>query len=160
MEVLVLNTSYQPLQILIMRKAIKLLAKNRADVIKSIEGKTIKSCYINMPLPSVIKLTQYIKYQRKPLPYSKKNVLIRDKFLCQYCGGKDGLTIDHIVPQCKNGESTFENTIACCKRCNTIKGDKTLKQSGFILSHQPRRPSPFILMRYLKHPEWEEFLYC
>jgi len=161
MDVLVLNNSYEPLQVLALRKAVKLLSKNRADVIKSLEGRHLVSCYNSMPMPSVIRLTQYVKYSRKPVPYSKKNVLIRDRHVCQYCGQADSaMTIDHVIPQCKGGENSWENTVACCKRCNTTKGDKSLAKSGFILKTKPRRPNTFFLIRHLSgRADWEEFLY-
>jgi 5-methylcytosine-specific restriction endonuclease McrA len=161
MDVLILNNSYEPLQVLSMRKAVKLLAKNRADLIKSKEGRTISSRYQSIPMPSVIRLNQYVKYARKPVPYSKKNVLIRDQHTCQYCGIKNASTIDHIIPQSKGGQNTWENTVACCVKCNTKKADVSLAKSGFTLNRQPRRPSQFVLLKYLsKYPEWNEFLYC
>lgn len=161
MEVLVLNNTYEPLQVLPLRKAVKLLIKNRADIIKSSGDKSLKSCHESIPMPSVIRLNQYVKYNRKPVPYSKKNILIRDKYTCQYCDKKDAkMTIDHIVPQSKGGDNTWENTVACCVRCNSTKADKSLAKSGLELLRNPKRPTPFAFMRHLtKHADWEEFMY-
>lgn len=161
MDVLVLNNSYEPLQVLALRKAVKLITKNRADVIKSMEGRNLTSCYESMPMPSVIRLNQYVNYKRKPVPYSKKHVLVRDKHVCQYCGVKDPkMTIDHIIPQSKGGLNTWENTVACCQRCNTRKADLSLAKSGLTLSSNPKRPSHFVFMnRFSKRPDWEEFMY-
>ena len=161
MEVLLLNNTYEPLQVLSLKKAIKLLVKNRADIIKSSGDRILRSCNESMPVPSVIKLRQYIKYNKKPIPYSKKNVLIRDKYTCQYCNTKESrMTIDHIISQSKGGDNTWENTVACCIKCNTTKADKSLIKSGLTLLKIPKTPGPFTFMKHLiKHDEWEEFFY-
>ena len=161
MEVLLLNNTYEPLQVLSLKKAIKLLVKNRADIIKSSGDRILRSCNESMPVPSVIKLRQYIKYNKKPIPYSKKNVLIRDKYTCQYCNTKESrMTIDHIISQSKGGDNTWENTVACCIKCNTTKADKSLIKSGLTLLRIPKCPTPFSFIRHIvKREEWEEFMY-
>jgi 5-methylcytosine-specific restriction endonuclease McrA len=172
MDVLVLNSSYEPHQILPFKKAIKLITKNRAEVLKSVKDRSVTSCYISIPMPSVILLNQYINYQRKPVPFSRLNVLHRDKNTCQYCGSKgERMTIDHVHPKTKGGENTWENTVASCQKCNTTKGDLSLEKfyhlnpeiaetSKVIAGAKQRRPSQIIFMKYFtKRADWEEFTY-
>ena len=160
MEVLVLNSSYEVHQVLPLHKALKLLYKNRADIIESIDNKSISSFKEKIPMPSVIKLTNYCKYQRKPASFNKKNVLMRDNYTCQYCGKKNADTIDHVVPKSKGGKLTWDNSVACCTPCNTKKADLPLSKSGFTLLKQPRQPSKFFLYKYLnRRPEWAKFSY-
>lgn len=162
MSVLVLNATYEPLQILPLTKVIKLMAKERVEVIKNHPTKVIRGMYQSYQLPTVVKLHQYVRYNQKPVPWSKKNVLVRDNYTCQYCGDtKSRMTIDHVQPQSKQGPSTWDNTVACCVKCNSKKADKTLKQSGLTLTKVPKRPVPLMFMKRSSHnrSEWDEFMY-
>jgi 5-methylcytosine-specific restriction endonuclease McrA len=161
-DVLVLNASFQPLQILNMRKVLKLVVKGTVEVIKHVDGKTISSSHLEYPLPSVVRLHRYVNYHPKPAPFSKRNVLIRDKFTCQYCGVVSGqkMTIDHVVPTSKGGLNTWENTVACCGPCNAKKDDQSLKVSGMTLKKLPRKPTPYLFMKAVSaHRDWDEFIY-
>ena len=161
-DVLVLNASFQPLQILNMRKVLKLVVKGTVEVVKHVDGRSINSSRVSYPMPSVVKLHKYVNYHPKPAPFSKRNVLIRDKFTCQYCGdiSSQKMTIDHIVPQSKGGPNTWENTVACCSRCNAKKADKSLKESGMTLKKLPKKPTPYVFMKAASvHREWDEFIY-
>ena len=169
-DVLVLNSTYEPIQVLSLKKAIKLIMKQRAHIEKQRGDMVLKSAHDTMPLPSVIRLQNYIRYQRKPVMHSKRNILVRDKFTCQYCSfntakekEKIKLTIDHVIPTSRGGKNDWDNTVACCVKCNTAKGNKTLKEfeeeSGLTLLKQPRRPSPLMFMkRFSQYEEWQEYL--
>ncbi len=160
MDVLVLNTTYEPLQILNLKKALKLIIKGRVEVVCS-SGGVIHGTHSEFPKPSVIKLHNYVKYHRKPVAFSKRNVLERDRYICQYCGTTNNkMTIDHVVPQSKGGENTFENTVACCSRCNIKKADLDLWDTDMVLKRNPRRPSQLVFMKATANrPEWAEYMF-
>lgn len=151
-EVLVLNSDYEPLNVCNLRRAIALLHLGKADVLHA-RDRHIQSRLSGLPHPSVLRLRQHV---RRPLPQlrlSRRSVFARDHYECQYCGlnGRD-LTIDHVVPRRLGGPSSWENLVACCRRCNSRKGDRLAHQVGMRLRREPRRPRfvPYIsLSKYL-----------
>jgi len=167
-EVLVLNATYEPIQVLNFRKAIKLIINKKASIEKKYDV-NLSTINFSIPLPSVIKLNRYIKYVKRPLMYSRRNVLIRDDFTCQYCGDstkkdKVKMTIDHIIPISKGGLNNWKNAVACCIKCNVNKGNKSLKEFeneyGLKLRKLPHEPSPFAYLRSFKEiEEWKEYLF-
>ena len=112
-SVILLNQDFSFLTVLNWKKAIKLLVKEKVEVIKY-SKKEIRNAEstVKMVVPKVIKLLYYIKNVNIKVKYSKRNVLVRDQFTCAYCGGKPRrLTVDHIIPKSKGGKSTYENTV-------------------------------------------------
>jgi hypothetical protein len=115
--------------------------------------------------PSVLKMRYMVKRPMPQLRLSRHAVLARDNYTCQYCGvrGKD-LTIDHVIPRWCGGPHTWDNLVACCRRCNLKKGDKTPQQAHMKLARPPKRPHfvPYLsLPLYLKaqnRGDWEMFL--
>jgi len=115
--------------------------------------------------PSVVRLKSHVKRPHPQLRLSRRSILARDGYRCQYCGhsGHD-LTVDHLVPKRLGGATSWENLVCCCKRCNTRKGDKTLAQVGFSLRANPRRPRyiPFIsLTKFIngaRNEVWRDYL--
>jgi 5-methylcytosine-specific restriction endonuclease McrA len=78
------------------------------------------------------------------VPYSRKNILIRDAYTCQYCGNEfnsNELTIDHIVPKVQDGANDWTNIVACCRACNVRKGGRTPRQAGMQLVRKPFKPT-------------------
>ncbi|MBI5183542.1 MAG: HNH endonuclease [Nitrospinae bacterium] len=142
LRVLVLNQTYEPLHFCNAKRAIVMLLKGRAEKVES-DGIFVRSPSVTIRIPTVIRLMRYIKrsYQGR-IAFSKKNVFRRDNFTCQYCGCRDGkLTIDHIIPRSRGGESCWENVVIACQRCNLKKGDQTLKEANIRLQRRPTRPS-------------------
>jgi len=139
MSVLVLNASYEPLQKVDLRHAIRMLVRGVAVVEEAVEGATIG----HFPVPRVLRLVRYVtmrwRYGQRPA-WSKRGVHRRDGGLCGYCG-RSGHTIDHIVPQSRGGRSTWENTVLACGPCNNRKGDRALAQTGLRLRLHPRVPT-------------------
>src|SRR5581483_5260622 len=139
MSVLVLNASYEPLQKVDLRHAIRMLVRGVAVVEEAVEGATFGS----FPMPRVLRLVRYVatrwRYGRRPV-WSKRGVHLRDGGLCGYCG-RPGHTVDHIVPQSRGGRSTWENTVLACGPCNNRKADRVLAQTGLRLRVQPRVPT-------------------
>lgn len=154
-KVLVLNASYEPLNICSWRRAVVLLLKGKAEQIEH-NGKVI---YTDFPLPSVIRLRNYVKIPYKEISLSRRNVMHRDNYTCQYCGiRKHDLTIDHIIPRSRGGIDSWDNVVAACLRCNVKKGDRTPKESGMLLKITPRRPLSHVYFEISKHTatgEWQ-----
>ncbi|GAA1563077.1 HNH endonuclease [Actinomadura kijaniata] len=138
MHVLVLNASYEPLQRVDLRHAIRMLVREVAVVEEAEEGRTIG----RYPMPRVLRLVRYVamrwRHGKRP-PWSKRGVHLRDRGRCQYCGGR-GHTIDHVVPQSRGGPDTWENTVLACGKCNNRKGNRTPAEAGLNLREPPRVP--------------------
>lgn len=163
-EVLVLNSDYAPLNVCNIRRAITLVYLGKVDVLHT-EDYEIHTLAGAVDSPTVVRLRQHV---RRPLPelrLSRRSVLARDNYTCQYCGhtAKD-LTVDHIIPKRMGGPTTWENLVCCCKKCNTKKGDKTLAQLGWALRRDPRKPRyvPFIsltkFMSGTRNTVWRDYL--
>ena len=163
-EVLVLNSDYEPLNVCNIRRAMSLVLLGKAEVLHTADRK-LRSYSGEWESPTVLKLRHQV---RRPLPQlrlSRRSVFARDDYQCQYCGtsGKE-LTIDHVMPKHLGGPATWENLVACCRKCNSKKGDKTLPQSGMRLRREPRRPRfvPYIsLAKYVagqKNEVWRMYL--
>lgn len=136
-KVLVLNASYEPLNITNWKRAVILLIKGKAEQLE--HNNTY--IYQAFPLPSVIRLRYYVKVPYKDIPLTRRNIFERDKNTCQYCSYKgDQLTLDHIIPRSRGGSDSWENLVAACVRCNIKKGNRTPKEAQMPLHKQPRKP--------------------
>jgi 5-methylcytosine-specific restriction endonuclease McrA len=158
-KVLVLNATETPINICSWRKAIKLTIKGKAQVIDHTEQLLTRSIY----LPSIIRLSRYI-----PLPYqevvlTRKNILLRDNYTCQYCGKKTQLTIDHVLPRSRGGRDIWTNVVVACQRCNHNKGHQTVLEAGMHLKAQPYKPPSALyleLTRYKNVPgSWIKYFH-
>jgi len=163
-EVLVLNNDYEPLNVCNLRRAIVLVCLGKAEVLHT-DTKVIHTLAGSFDSPSVVKLRYHVKRPIPELRLSRRSILARDNYACQYCGAQSrDLTVDHVVPKRLDGKSIWENLVCCCRRCNTKKGDKTLEQANLKLLRQPRRPRyvPFIsLTKYLdsaRNEVWRDYL--
>jgi 5-methylcytosine-specific restriction endonuclease McrA len=138
---LVLNYSYEPLQFCSAKRAIIMVFNERAEFIES-DGYVIRSPTTSFKLPAVIRVLNIVKRsKRRGVSFSKKNILRRDNFTCQYCGiSNNSLTIDHIVAKSRGGKSNWINVVAACKPCNLKKGNQTLLEKGFKLLKAPSKP--------------------
>lgn len=148
---IVLNADYTFLNTVNWQRALCLVVKGKVEVLKYTDrvitsaGNTIK-----MRIPAVMKLIKLIRsLYRNKVPFSKKNVMVRDNFECAYCGVTEGLTIDHVLPVSRGGKSTFENCVTACSECNAKKSDKMPSEAKMFLRKQPYSPtiSEFIRMR-------------
>ncbi len=163
-DVLLLNNNYEPLNVCSLVRAVTLMLKGKVEVLHN-NGHIVRSGGQEIIAPSVIRLRYHVKRPVPVLRLSKHSILARDNYTCQYCGatGKD-LTIDHVIPRRVGGTHSWENVVACCKRCNLRKGDKTPKQANMRLIRQPKRPHyvPFIpLSTYVKatqRADWQIYL--
>lgn len=164
--VLVLNASYEPINICAARRALVLVLKGVAAAEEFSSG-LIYSSRSSLKLPSVIRLLEYRRIPHQARALSRKNILMRDRYTCQYCLKtlpSSELTLDHVIPRSRAGESTWENLVACCHLCNNRKGNRTPEEAGFKLHKQPR---PFSLhtsrhlMRLLGKgdDQWQKYLF-
>ncbi|MCC7176544.1 MAG: HNH endonuclease [Bryobacterales bacterium] len=164
--VLVLNASYEPINICAARRAIVLVLKGIATA-EELSHVVIRSALKSVSLPSVIRLVGYRRIPHQTRPLSRKNILLRDRFTCQYCQKtlpSTELTLDHVIPRSRSGESAWENLVACCHACNNRKGSRTPEEAGMRLSRQPR---PFSLhtSRHLMRlvgrgdEQWKKYLF-
>ena len=165
-RVLVLNASFEPINVCTERRAVVMIFKGVARM-EEHNGHMLHSQKVTLHAPSVIRLTEYrhIPFERRSL--SRKNILIRDHYTCQYCAETlpaAALTLDHVMPRSRHGKSSWENLVACCYPCNNAKGDRTPEQAVMKLLRQPR---PFNLhtnrhlMRLMAHSDsrWRKYLF-
>ncbi|MGQ9631304.1 MAG: HNH endonuclease [bacterium] len=140
-SVLLLNVTYEPLQICSMRRALKLIFKNKAEVIEINDTKTINTISMQIQIPAVIRLLYYIKRPYSEVRFSKRNIMHRDGHTCQYCGASGvPLTVDHIIPRSRGGKNIWENVVCACIKCNNKKGDRTPWEVGMKLIRKPYKP--------------------
>lgn len=165
--VLVLNASYEPINICGARRALVLVLKGIARTEEE-HSSTLHAARMRMPLPSVIRLLEYRRIPHQTRALSRKNILLRDRYTCQYCGvvlPSGDLTLDHVMPRSRGGASTWENLVACCHECNRRKGNQLLHEMTDM--KLVRQPSPFTLhtsrhiMRMLGSGEthWRKYLF-
>lgn len=158
-KVLVLNASYEPLNITSWRRAIVLLLKGKAEQLEH-EDRYI---YADVPFPKVIRLRYYVRVPYKEIPLTRRNLLERDRNTCQYCTSKEQLTLDHVIPRSRGGGDTWENLVTACVRCNVKKGNRTPKEANMTLLTKPRRPHSSLHFELIKctqgnhNPEWKKY---
>lgn len=177
---LVLNRNWQPVHVTPVQRAATLLYDGRANVVDpetyqifawddwiQVEpGESqpaVRSTSVAILPPEIVVLTSFDRLPRVTVAYSKRNVFKRDRFTCQYCGcqpGKDDLTIDHVVPRSRGGETNWHNCVLACLGCNKMKADKTPAQAGIRLSREPKRPmwQPLYSSLSSARPSWKNFV--
>lgn len=159
-KVLVLNASYEPLNICNWKRAVILVFKGKAEQIEN----TSKVIYANFNVPSVIRLKRYVKVPYKEIPLTRRNLMHRDHYSCQYCNSKASeLTIDHVVPTSRGGADSWDNVVACCQKCNVKKGNHTPKESGMRLLRQPKIPFGYLQFEVVRlatsyFPHWQKYI--
>lgn len=161
--VLILNAAYEAVQILTVQQVVNLLVKDKAEIVAS-SGREI---YPGLVLPSVVRLKTYHNIPRRVQVLTRKNIYLRDRNTCQYCGKvfhNAELTLDHIHPESRGGKSSWQNLVACCKPCNRLKADKTPEEVGMPLLSRPRPTSIHTSKHVLRSmgendPNWRKFLY-
>lgn len=159
-DVLVLNATYEPINVCEWKRAVVLIIKNKAEVIEHKEKLIGK----NFWLPAVIKLKYYVKIPYEHVSITRKNILYRDNYTCQYCGKeKQRLTIDHIIPKSRGGTDSWENMVTACVDCNVKKGDRTPDEANMSLIRKTLPPPSkifFEISKYkkMKNKYWEKYL--
>ncbi len=140
MPVLVLNATYEPVNVCAARRALVLVLKGVAAAEEE-SDRFLISPSRRMRVPSVIRLLEYRRIPFQGRALSRKNILMRDRNTCQFCSKvlpAGELTLDHIIPRSRGGESTWENLVACCHPCNNRKGNRLPEEAGMKLLRRPR----------------------
>ena len=166
-RVLVLNASFEPINVCTVRRAVVLILKGVAHAEECSAHLWLHSARFSMPTPSVIRLVEYIHipFERKSL--SRKNILLRDHNTCQYCGKvlpPTELTLDHVVARSRGGDSSWDNLVACCRACNNRKGDQRPEEAGLRLLKRPQAYNLHVnrqIIRYLGRADesWRKYLF-
>lgn len=163
---LVLNSSYEPINVCTERRAVVMIFKGVARL-EEHNGRMLRSTRVSIQAPSVIRLTEYRHIPFKHRSLSRKNILLRDHSTCQYCGHQyppSELTLDHIIPRSRGGESTWDNLVACCKKCNHQKSNRTPDEARMSLLRHPRGFSLHVnrqIMRFMGRTDetWRKYLF-
>ena len=168
-QALVLNAdytplSYYPLSLWPWQTAIKAVFLERVDIVASYD-REVHSPSLDMKIPSVIALRQYVRPSEFPA-FTRFNLFLRDRFVCQYCGDPHHLTFDHVVPRRLGGKTTWENVATACAPCTMRKGGRTPRQARMRLAVEPTRPTNWQLQERGRafppghlHESWRDWLY-
>ena len=163
-RVLVLNATYEPINVCTLRRAAVLLLKEKAELLEQRAGAALHSEHMTMERPDVIRLVNYVRIPREAhrRKITRRAVLARDAWTCQYCGStKAGLTVDHVIPRSRGGKSVWENIVAACATCNRRKGNRLPREIQMHPRKRPRPPGPtvFIQVASPKIPAaWQQYL--
>ena len=164
--VLVLNASFEPINVCAARRALILVLKGVAST-EEVRPIPVHSARAMHRLPSVIRLMEYRRIPVQTRALSRKNILMRDRYTCQYCHRTmptHELTLDHVIPRSRAGDTTWENLVSSCNPCNNRKGNRTPDEAGMKLARPPR---PFSLhtsrhlMRLIGRTDeqWRKYLF-
>lgn len=165
-NVLVLSREFLPLNQVPWQKAISWVWEGRAEVIENVAGRMIGTVDGGIEMPSIIRLAGTAKHtrHRKHIRFNRRNVWIRDKGTCCYCGcyvSVHGFTYDHVIPRSKGGATQWTNIVTCCRECNHRKGDRSPAEARMKLLREPGIPSTLSNLDYQFHqvPEnWKPWL--
>ena len=139
-RVLVLNASFEPLTVVSERRAVCLMLALKVEVLHP-AGRSFRSERLVVEVPSVVRLSSYVAVPRRQhRSLSRRAVLVRDGYSCQYCGGR-AETVDHVLPRSRGGTHTWENVVAACRLCNARKRDRLPGETGMMLLRRPGYPS-------------------
>jgi 5-methylcytosine-specific restriction endonuclease McrA len=190
-SVLVLNKLFMAIHIISVRRAFCLLCKDLAEVVAHEDGQFttydfatwrevseyrakhfreadddwVRTSTSEIQVPRVIRLLDFEKLPKQTVKFNRRNIFARDNNQCQYCGRKfptSELSLDHVIPRSQGGQSTWENIVCACVRCNVRKGGRTPKQAHISLIRKPEKPkrSPLLNLKltHRKYQSWKSFL--
>ncbi|NOX54167.1 MAG: HNH endonuclease [Planctomycetes bacterium] len=191
-HVLALNRLYVAVQIITARRALCLLWKGLAEVVsvengaymtydfqswreiselkaalneRSQDEDWVQAVNFEIEVPRTIRLLEYDRVPRNVVKFNRRNIFLRDGNRCQYCGKRfasQDLSLDHVIPRSRGGQSTWENIVCACLRCNVRKGGRTPREAGMKLIRPPKKPSrnPLLTVKLnsRKYASWKNFL--
>jgi len=165
-SVLVLNASYEAINICNLKRAITMIFKGVACAEEETEHE-IRSTSMVIRIPTVIRLLRYIRIPHRVVRFSRKNVLLRDNYRCQYCGeifAPSQLTLDHVKPLSHGGKTQWDNVVAACKDCNIRKANRTPTEASMHLMRIPKAPPVVYYLHLIKsthghHITWQKYLF-
>lgn len=141
---LLLNASFQPLQVITWQKALQLFFSGKAEIVETSE-RLVRSVSITIRMPLVIKLIKYAHHRNRKnvVRFNRNNIFLRDQYTCQYCSQKPPihqLTMDHVIPIVKGGKKSWENITTACRACNLKKGGRTPEEANMKIKQLPKQP--------------------
>ena len=163
--VLVLNQSYEPLNVCNLPRAFRLVFGQKAEVLEY-DHQVIRTPRQEFRAPSVIRLQHQIRRPRPRVKLTRREVFARDGYTCQYCDRQThDLTLDHVVPRHRGGAHTWDNLVTACKACNHRKGGKLLEEAKLRLARRPIEPrcdvyslfTPYL--RDDRNENWRSYLF-
>ena len=162
---LLLDSGCRPVGTLSWQRAIVLDWQDRVDVLDYYDQE-VRTAHDAFPLPAVARVRQYLKYLSWRMPFSRRALFLRDGYTCQYCGDQPAqrlLTLDHVLPSSRGGDTSWTNIVAACSPCNRRKADRTPREAGMPLLRAPIQPKSLPRRRGVvgsgKVPaQWEEWL--
>ena len=159
--VLVLNQDFTPLTICSVNRAFLLVFLRKAELLKEVKSKKLRTVSKTFPFPSVIRIEKYVHLPYKSVVLTRHNIFKRDNHRCQYCGTTKNLTLDHLIPKSKGGKSSWTNLVTACQECNTKKGDSSIEKTGMTLETKPFKPSYISFLKMGSNSlndDWKQFL--
>lgn len=148
MRCLTLNASFEPLTLVPVRRALRLVIEGKAEIVEADGGRVVRSERLSVPRPAVIRLIRFVHVPRKFRRQVTNTFLFaRDQYTCQFCGRgeselgfRECLTRDHLVPMSRGGTNDWTNVVTACSTCNTRKGNRLVEETGLHLLHHPNEP--------------------
>ena len=147
---LLLNASFQPLQVISWQKALQLFFSGKVEIVET-SDQVVRSVSITIKMPLVIRLIKFVpqRNRKNVVSFNRNNLFLRDGYACQYCLAKvpiGQLTMDHVIPVVKGGKKSWENIVTACRFCNLKKGGRTPEEAGMKLKNRPKQPNwvPFM----------------
>jgi len=128
------------------------------------EEPCVRTVSLRLKIPEVVLLNDYDSFPRRRVTFSRRNIYRRDRYTCQYCGSKpalEDLSVDHLIPRSRGGNSTWTNCVLSCLKCNRRKGDRTAEEAGMRLYRRPAEPpwTPCITIPLgHRRTSWEQFI--
>lgn len=166
-DTLLLDQGYQPLKVIPWQRAVVLHLVGKVEMVTA-HAWSVQTVSRPFPAPAVVRLLRHVGRRPPFVRFSRENVYLRDGYRCQYCGqGLPGgeLTLDHVVPRCKGGPTSWTNVVAACTPCNRRKGRHTPEEAGMPLltaPHKPRWLVPRVMMGLAEGqlpPPWRDWLH-
>lgn len=164
---LLLDSGYQPLDVISWQDAIRLLTLNKIEVVEEYEDE-IRSAFLVIKMPAVVRLVgMFRRNKKKSVKFSRISIYARDNFKCQYCSVKGKMkdfTFDHVIPRSRGGKTNWENIVTACVGCNSKKNNRTPSEAGMRLLKTPVKPEwvPIISLRLTQRSipdQWASYLY-
>ena len=156
-----LNASFEPLNVCTVRRAHVLVFKGKAEVVEELL-QPLRSAADTFPWPHVIRLLHYVRVPRAvKRKISRRALFARDGHKCVYCGSSGRLTLDHVVPRSRGGDSVWENVVTSCAPCNLRKGNRLPEEIEMRMHITPRAPTPalFVTLSASRIPDrWQPYL--
>ena len=148
MRCLALNASFEPLTMVPMRRALRLVIDGKAEIIEAESHEVIRSASLSLPRPAIIRLVKFVHVPRRFRRQVTNTFLFaRDDYRCQFCHRtqaelrhRECLTRDHLVPISRGGGNEWTNVVTACSSCNTRKGNRLPEECGMLPLHPPTEP--------------------